>query len=412
MTGAPLSPPPLGPAPHDASRFAAQQRFGLNFFCLFAVFGVVAPYLQVLLDARGFSKQNIGFILGGVEAAGLVSPLLWGWVSDHSRHRRSIMAAAVLGAGATFLLFGRVAGVGVGLAVALCFGFFVRPIIPLTDGFVLRYLSEHRGDYGRARVWGSLSFVFTILVLEALGVADEQKGTRLILGAVVVLTLFHLGSVSLLPLTANEHAVRSGRTPYRRVEFDWSLLRSRAFVILLAVGFLGRMAMQSQYSFFTLFVREEIGYAQAGKLWTLGALAEIPVIFFSGVLIARLGIRNLLVLGLLGATLRITGYAVAPILWVVVALQALHALAFGAFHVATVTFVARLVPSGMKQSAMAVFVAVSMGLGAILGSALGGVLIEHFGYRAMYGVFSCIGAASCVAAWLFLAEPSPHTPEP
>jgi PPP family 3-phenylpropionic acid transporter len=214
-----------------------------------------------------------------------------------------------------------------------------------------------------------------------------------------------MASVGLLPLTDRERAERATRESSTR-HYDFALFFRAPFVAFIAVAFLNRVAMVGHYSFFTLFLQRELRFQEAGYVWIVGPIAEIPVLFFSGALIRRTGVRRLFAIGCAAAAVRLIGTALAPgVLWVLL-LQLLHAGTFGAFYVASVHYLQQLVPSDMKQSAMAIFNAVSFGLAAIVGNAIGGVVVYHLGYRVMYASFGTIAIAALVGLLTFVREPA------
>lgn len=384
-------------------RRGADGRFAVSYFALFSVFGVLTPYFQKLLDLQGFHEKQIGTIFAVYETVGLIAPPLWGWFSDHSRHRRRLLLTAILATLVFFLAFGWITAFWLALLVAIPYGFFYRPIIPLTDGMLLRYMEEHGGDYGRPRSAGSFSFMLVIVVMELLGVAGSS-GRGIILGTVAVCSLLHAASVAVLPLTAREKAERATRTRQKR-HIDLALFRSRPFVAFAVAAFLSRLGMMGYYSYFTLYLQKEIGFQQAGYIWIIGPLAEIPVIFFSSAIIRRIGMRTMFALGTAAAAVRLTGFALAPTVGWIIPLQLLHALTFGAFYTASIHYIHRTVPPDMKQSAMAVFAACGIGLAAIVGSYVGGVLIHTHGYRFMFGCYGVVSLVALVVFLLFVKEP-------
>ncbi|MCX7048819.1 MAG: MFS transporter [Candidatus Sumerlaeota bacterium] len=388
----------------------SQRRFAVMYFALFSVFAVITPYLQKILRLQGFDKEQIGYIQAALETAGILAPPLWGRLSDFARRRRRLIAIVIAGACASFLCLGQLSAEAhsalmIAMGMAAVFGLFYKAVIPLTDGLVLRYLSEHGGDYGRPRAAGSVSFILTIAIMEALGVAGEH-GRAIILVTTLVCTIIHLSTISLLPLTQSEKEERHAPVRRRR-HFDASLFLSRPFVAFASIAFLNSFAMAGYYGFFTLFLQEEIGFPQAGYIWILGPLSEIPMIFFSSAIIRRIGARNMLALGVAGTVVRLTGLAIAPNLWWVLPLQALHALTFGAFHTSSIHFLNRLAPPDMKQSATTLFSALALGCAAIAGNAIGGTLIEHCGYRAMYGIYGGVALIGLIGLFTFVREPKP-----
>jgi PPP family 3-phenylpropionic acid transporter len=221
-------------------------------------------------------------------------------------------------------------------------------------------------------------------------------------------SLAHFLSVWSLPVPAQDRAAPPRTRLFSRPEdFDWSRLLTPQFLLLCAAAFVSRFGMSGYYSFFTLFVRNELGFQQAGYLWILGPVSEIPLIFFSTRIIARIGVRRMFLLGVGATALRLAGMAVARDVWVLIPLQLLHALTFGAFPTACIHFIQYLVPSSMKQVAVALFMAGTLGSAAIAGSAVGGVLVHRLGYSTMYGCFAAIALLGVVLA-RFLREPTPH----
>lgn len=375
-------------------------RFLLVYLALYVPFAVLTPYLQKLLFLRGFREDQIGLIQGCFEAMAVLAPPLWGYASDHSGRPRLVLALCICGAVPAFLLFGVVSGLATAMATAVLFGLFYRPVIPLTDGITFRYIRTHGGDYGRIRIGGSLAFIGCLLLLEPLGIGSSRDGT-LILAAVAVTGLLHLSSLVLIPATASGRGSShpDGTAPQPSVMATCRDLCRPAFLCFTLCAFLGRLALMSYYGFFTLYLAKEHGIEKAGLIWLLGPLSEIPVIYFSRRIMDRIGVRNLFALGLLGIAVRLAGFGLAPSLWVVVPLQFLHSLTFGAYHCSSVTYVSRIVPVRLQSTAQTLFSAVTFGLGSMIGGAVGGMVARHFGFRVLYGSF---GALAAVALALLL----------
>ncbi len=391
---------------------SSQRRFAINFFLLYSIFAIITPYFPVLLKAQGFSKTNIGSIMALFAAMGVLSPFLWGYISDRARDRRPIIAFATLGACVMFLCFSRISTLPFALLAAVAFGFFYRPIIPLVDGQVLRYIHEHGGDYGKPRSFGSIAFIFWLIVLETIGISASGSGRVIMFTAIIVFCLAHAAGLFLLPLTDRESNERANKhIPVTR-HFDWTTILCASFLFFLFTSFLQRFAMMGQYIYFTLFVEEVIGYHKPGYLWMLGAIAEIPFLFFGLWFVRRVGVKTLLAAGALAAAFRLTGYALAPNALTLACLQILHAFTFGAYHIACVTYINRTIPADMKQSAMTIFVAGSLGLSSVLGSQAGGWLIDQIGYRKMYFVFAAIAALAFFLILLLIKEPKQREEPP
>lgn len=359
-------------------------RFLLVYIALYIPFAVCTPYLQKLLVCRGFDKTQVGLILGFFECMAVLAPPIWGYLVDRTGRPRLILGLAVLGTSPAFLLFGLTTALWLAVIIAVLFGFFYRSVIPLTDGITFRYLHERPGDYGRIRIGGSTGFILGVLTLELLGISQTTTG-HMILGAMLVAGIVHLFAVLVvLPETKrpvhtdSPHAQPTGPAPHLRN------LLSRSFICFTFAAFLGRMAMMAYYSFFTLFLIEQFGFEKPGFLWIIGPISEMPIIFFSRRIIDRIGARNFYALGLIGIAVRLLGFAGATHIWMIWPLQFLHSLTFGATHTASVTYVSRCVPRELQGTAQTTFAALTTGAGGILGSAIGGVVAQHYGFPVLY----------------------------
>jgi MFS family permease len=95
--------------------------------------------------------------------------------------------------------------------------------------------------------------------------------------------------------------------------------------------------------------------------------------------------------------IRALACALAPNAGVLVAVTALQGIGFALSFVGGVAHVARLTPRGLGATSQGVFGGATVGLGAIAGSGLGGLVVDRVG---LPGVFTLAALASLVAAGL------------
>ncbi len=92
----------------------------------------------------------------------------------------------------------------------------------------------------------------------------------------------------------------------------------------------------------------------------------------------------------------------------IAAAQLLHALTLTAFMVSAINLVSRLTPQGLRATGQTLWVAVTTGLGATVGSKLAGMAAGEWGLQPMYRAFSLASAVGLLVAVLFLREPEPE----
>lgn len=377
----------------------------VSFFFLFVWFGVVIPHLQLLFAALGFGPGGVGLILGAFQLAGVAGPILLGHGADRWGRYKPVLVSIVLVSSSALWLASRfesIVGVMILGAVA---GFFFRGAIPLTDALANATLKDPQADYGMTRVYGSISFILTNLILQATGIIDGTSASRILVTILGAGGLYIL-SIPLLPAAHRAPEVdptgvsgpqgsRDAHEVSPRPEpTDGPLGLSRPVVLFLLTIFLGRVGMSGYYSFFSIFLNQEVGVSVVGGFWALGAIAEIPVMFLSGKLISRFGSLRLVRFALFVMALRLGLWSFLRNPAALASTQILHAITFGVFHVASVAFVARHTVRERLGIALAAYSAIALGIPQVLGSAIGGFVIEGLGFSGFYAVFAALPLAS------------------
>ncbi len=349
-------------------------RFSLYYFFLFTTFAVLAPHFQLFLAAKGFSKGEVGLLLGCFELAGAIGPIVLGHLGDRLGKRRGALLLAMACSAAMLAPLNWLSGFWPAVPFVVILGFMYKSTIPLGDALACSELPDPEHQYGRARVMGSISFVLALLAISAFGLIDKTSSGSILVCFAVSVALC-LPAIALLP---DRHRRTVAVGGIGGDGFD------RVFWLGIAVIALGRLGMAAHYSFFSLYLCEEIGLSSPGWVWAIGATAEMPLIFFGGRVVRRFGLVAMLAAALVAVSLRLTVYALLPTLAAVMAAQLLHALTFGVFHIAAIEFIRRKVPKRRVALAMAIYMSVGLGAPALLGSSAGGFIIERYGYRMLF----------------------------
>jgi PPP family 3-phenylpropionic acid transporter len=116
--------------------------------------------------------------------------------------------------------------------------------------------------------------------------------------------------------------------------------------------------------------------------------------WLSGRLIARWGLRLVLLVSLAAISLRLSLFVLAPALGLIALAQLLHAFTFGTFHPAAVAYVNTKIPAEHRGLGMAIYTAVGIGLASFSASVAGGYVVEAFGYRTLFISYALIPLAA------------------
>jgi MFS transporter, PPP family, 3-phenylpropionic acid transporter len=358
-----------------------------SFYLLyFAVLGALVPYWGPYLRSLGFSAAEIGELMALLLATKIVAPYIWGWLTDRGGQRMPIIRGATLLAA---LIFSGALIAQSYLSIAMVmigFSFFWNAALPQFEAVTLNHLGTRVERYGRIRLWGSVGFILSVLVL---GPVLERGGHGLlpwiVFGLLLVLWLSTLG-------VSEQRDVRKDAGGGEIL----SVLRRPEVISLFVVCFLVQASHGPYYSFFTIYLGDAgYGGGVIGWLWALGVVAEVGVFLMMPRLLPMLGARRLMLLALGLTALRwlmIAGFVDKMPL--IIGAQLLHMASFGLYHAVAVHFVHRFFSGRLQGRGQALYSSLSFGAGGALGSLAGGHLWEVIGGQ---GVYLAAAAAAALA---------------
>jgi len=364
------------------------MRLSAFYAAIFLVTGIQLPFWPVWLSSRGFTASEIGILLAaGIWMKVLATPAI-GAIADRTAGRRVLMGA--LAATALAAYTGLLSATGFWLLVLLNLIALTAQsvLMPLGDTVTLAAARSNGFDYGRIRLWGSVSFVVASVASGAvLAPSSGERVLPLVLGASALVLLACLCIPSVRPIEA------VGRIAgIRTVAGD-----TRFWIFVVAASAL-QASHQVYYGFGTLYWRSlDFSETTIGWLWAEGVLAEIFLFWQGRRLLARLGPVGLMVLGGICGILRWSLAGALTWLPLIAALQLLHAFTFGASHLGAMHFLSRAVPLSAAASAQSLYAAVSSGLGSGLVMVVAGALYSAHGGGA-YSFMAVLSAAGLAGA--------------
>jgi MFS transporter, PPP family, 3-phenylpropionic acid transporter len=392
------SNPQVNAKPSSGVGFA--WRLAAFYAALFVALGVQLPFLPVWFAAQGLDAGAIGFALAIPQVVRVFSIPL---ATRNADRRDALRGALMIAAAAAALGYGALGLARGALAIMAAFAFasaFYTPMMPLTDAYALRGLSQpspasgaglRRAGlhaFGPVRLWGSAAFVAGTF---GAGFMLELIAARDLIWLIVAALVATAALAFALEPLAPHAAAAMGQSSSAR-----ALLRDRGFLAIVAAASLIQASHAVYYGFSALDWRAAgfDGVAIAA-LWATGVVAEIVLFAVSG----RLALRPsaLLLIGAAGAVIRWGAMAFDPPVLLLVPLQCLHALSFGATFLGTLGLMTRTVPPELGATAQG-YLAVALGLvmAAVMG--LSGLLYVRWGGLA-YGAMALVAVAGGLLAW-------------
>lgn len=377
-------------APAEIAEVTPAQSFALVFGAQFAAFGAMMPFLPAILAEGGLTPGQVGLVLAAGSLVRLVAAPLSGRLADRVPDMRRLLAVAALLAAASALGFGLAAGLALLLAVQILHSIAAAPIVPLCDALAVGAVRRGGFDYARVRSVGSITFMLGAILA---GFAAEWWGPRVAAWMLAAGLLLTAWAALQLPAAPPRAEVPTGSL--------WAPLAEPAFRWVLPIAALIQGSHAVYYGFSTLHWQAAgLSTGFIGLLWALGVLAEILLFLYGRPLVERLGVRGLALLAAGAGVLRwsVTAFTSEPAVLVVI--QTLHGLTFGAMHLAAMRALVGLPAnlSGRAQTLLASAVSASTG-GLMWASGPFSGVVGGLAFLAMAGL--------CAAALLLALRPPP-----
>ena len=370
-------------------RPAAAPRLAFYYAAVFGYIGIQLPFWPIWLDSRGLDAVEIGlFFSAALWVKAIANPLIGGAVDRTGERRRPMILFAGLSL-AGFALYPFAHGFWPILAIGAITGATLSALMPLGESLTMRLAYDRGLDYGRIRLWGSVAFI-----LGSFGAGSYLEGRDpdtvlwLLLAALTVVLL----SCAAVPDHRQPKAPRGGFPIL-------VLLRRPGFALFIAACGLLQASHAVYYGFATLYWRAA-GHSDftIGLLWAEGVAVEVLLFAAGNRAVTRFGPVGLMLLASAGGVLRWTVTAWTVELGPLIAVQALHALTFGAAHLGAMHHIQRTVPGAQSATAQALSSAVGMGLLVGLAMSVSGLLYAAVAGRAFLAMAVCslAGGALCL----------------
>jgi PPP family 3-phenylpropionic acid transporter len=368
------------------------------YFFYFAFIGAFSPYFGLYLQSLSFSAWDIGLLMSQMQLMRLFGPNLWGWLADRFGRRMAIIRLAGVISLAGFTAFFWLDQLPAMLVAMAVLAFFWSAALPLVETLTFDHLREESGRYSRIRLWGSVGFIVAVMGTGA--VLDVAPPT----GVLWVCWGILIGILSLAIVLPEAPA-----KPHICDELSVAaILRQPKVRALMAACFAMSAAHGAFYVFYSIHLAGH-GYSKTeiGGLWSLGVVAEIVVFMLMARLSLRFSLRDILLASFAAAVLRflLMGWGVESVT-VMVAVQLMHGLTFGAYHASAIAAVNEWFPGRAQARGQALYSSLSFGAGGLLGALISGWTWDDWGAGWTFALSSAFALAGFFLVWHWVREPA------
>ncbi len=357
-------------------------RLAVMMFLEFFVWGAWYVTVGNFIGAVGWSAGVVGWAYSVGPIAGVMSPLFLGMVADRFFATQKVLGVLhLLGGAAMFCVPMTAKGesplsepfVWLLMAHMLCY----MPTLGLVNTLAFHNMTNQEKQFPLIRVFGTIGWIIAgIFISKVLG-ADKSAlqfhvtGTAAILLGAYSFTLPHTPP----PAAGKKFSLRDALGLDAIV-----LLKNPSFFVFMISSFLICVPLAAYYSFAPIYA-DAVGFTNPGFTMSFGQMSEVFFMVVMPLCFARLGVKWMLLIGMIAWVLRYGLFSVAAtgnVTWMVLIGIILHGICYDFFFVTGQVYVDKKAPKAIRGQAQGFLVLMTLGLGLWIGAKVSSAIVDGF----------------------------------
>lgn len=390
-------------------------RLSLMMFVQYLIWGAWAPtlgnYMQTIQMGDAIATA---YALGPICA--IIAPFFLGMVADRFFDSEKVLGVLCLVAGVAMCAMPSFAGTDYFLPLLFLHALCYFPTLGLTASLAFHHMTNQEKEFPVVRVFGTLGWAVIGLFM---GYVLRQDASSLPLyiggGAALFLGLYSFT----LPLTPPPSAGK--QTSWKQIlgVDAFRELKSRSFVVFLAAAMLIFIAFGTYFPYAPVYfnaLHQELSlshFANPSFEMSFGQLSEIIFMLLIPFFFARLGVKWMLLLGMLAWVARFTLFSTAALsgtFWIIMIGILIHGICYDFFFVTGQIYIDKKTTKEIRGQVQGLLVLLTQGVGFFLGTQISGAFVNTYGvngnlelpeWRLFWALFAA-GTLVFTAAFFFL----------
>lgn len=369
-------------------------------------------------QTKHWSGAQFGAIYSTIGIAAIFTPSIAGIIADKWIHAERLYGVLHLLGAATLLVVPMVDDPNILFWVMLLNMCFYMPTISLAIAVSYSALKDDGKDivrdYPPIRVWGTIGFIVAMWAVSLLHLETTAGQFYVASGAALLLGLY--------AFTLPKCPPRGARASRSLVDMlglkAFTLFRQRKMAVFFLFAMLLGAALQLTNAYGDTYLhdfgrveeyRDTLAVKYPAIIMSISQISETLFILAIPFFLGRFGIKRVMLISLTAWVLRFGLFAYgdpAAGLWMIVLSCIVYGMAFDFYNISGSIFVETQSDPTIRASAQGLFMMMTNGFGAMLGSVLSGQMIHHFftdtaGNIDWHGVWLSFAAYALVVAILF-----------
>src|SRR5690606_12711167 len=369
---------------------------------------------------KQWSGTSFGAIFSTMGISALFMPALMGVVADKWINAEKLYGLLHLAGAVMLFMVPSVDDPHAMFWVMLVTMVFYMPTISLAIAVAYNALKENGldvvRDYPPIRVWGTVGFIVALWTTSLLGLETSAGQFYIASAASLVLGLY---AFTLPPAPPRMKQAQSRSLVDVLGLSSFRLFRDRNMAVFFVFAMLLGAALQLTNAYGDTFLHDFAGDdAFKGSLavkypaiiMSISQISETLFILTIPFFLRRFGIKTVMTISMLAWFLRFGLFAYGdpgPGLWMIVLSCIVYGMAFDFFNISGSLFVEQQADPKIRASAQGLFMLMTNGVGAVLGSLVAGFVIDHWftapdGVKDWRGIWTAFALYSLAMAAAFV----------
>lgn len=341
-----------------------------------------------LFNTLGFTGAQVGSIYGTMGIASLFMPALLGIVADRWLNAERVLGICHLVGAGLLLWASTVTDYHTLYLIMLLNSMFFMPTIALNNT-VSYIVLEGKGfnivkDFPPIRFWGTVGFICAMWMVDIAGWTKSPLQLYISAGAGIILGLYAFTMPKCPPATSTEK-----KNFVSSLGLDAFVLfrRNKMIIFFLFAMFLGA-ALQITNAYgsaflddFKLTFPDSFGVKHPVILISISQISETLFILSIPFFLQKFGIKTVMLMSIFAWVFRFGLFAIGdpgPGLYLLVLSMIVYGMAFDFFNISGSLFVEKEADIKIRASAQGLFMLMTNGVGAWLGTWISGKVVDYF----------------------------------
>ena len=345
----------------------------LHYFVWGTWYVTMGTYMNTTLK---FDGTQIGLAYGSTAIGAMVSPFFAGIIADRFFATQKLLGCLHL-VGAALLYY---------VSTTKSFALFYPALIGytitymaghgLTNALTLHHSKNPAKEFPLVMLMGSIGWIAAGLTVSWLKLEDNAGMFRLAAGAALVMGLYSFTLPNTPPKGAGAPVTLRTILGLDALK----LMRNRSFATFILCSFLICVPLSFYFSWMHVFMGE-YKITKAAMKMTGAQVSDVIFLLLLPFLLRRLGVKGILILGMIAWTLRfglLAQYPQSNAAWMIIVAIAVHGMCYDYIFVMGRMYVDQHATEDIRAATQGFHAFVTLGAGMFVGTWLAGAVAQHY----------------------------------